>query len=228
MPARRLPLVIAPLAIALLLPSAALAGVVWDESIDGDLSNFAAGPTPVGTLSLGSNTLIATSGGSDIEYFSITIPDGAIWSELVLVSYDSLDDIGFIAIEPGPVFTPPPGGTDVSVFLGYDHFGPAFNDVGKNILKRPGNGNGAIGFDKTLPAGTYSLWVQNQGGTMDYTFDFVLTPAPAPAGVFALLAMPAWGARRRPDRLARSASEGFFTHLAPVTADRTTSPTPRS
>lgn len=193
MPARRL----LPLAIALLAAPHALAGVVWDEAVDGDLSNFAAGPTDVGTLALGSNTLTATSGGSDIEYFSITIPDGAIWSELVLAAYDGLDDIGFIAIESGSVFTPPPGGNDVSVFLGYDHFGPAFNDVGKNILKRLGNGNGAIGFDKTLPAGTYSLWVQNQSGSMDYTFDFVLTPAPAPATVFALLGAPAWCARRR-------------------------------
>ena len=53
--------------------SNASAGVIWNESTDGDLSDAAATPTVLGTLGLGSNTMSGTSTAGTEE--DLTIPN---------------------------------------------------------------------------------------------------------------------------------------------------------
>src|ERR1044071_326985 len=101
--------------------AAANAQVVWNESSNGDLSGDMANPTPV-TLALGSNLLIATSMAGDREYVRMTVPAGLFLAQLINDSWQSTDQIGFLAVQAGPTFTEPPTGTNVANLLGYSHF----------------------------------------------------------------------------------------------------------
>lgn len=159
--------------------------IFHNEAIQGDLSGNPAAPTAY-TLPLGVNTLIATSVRNDLEYVALTIPAGRTLSSLMLASYTSVDPIAFIAVQSGAVFTEPPTGTNVANLLGWAHFGPAFGQVGTDILDDIGAGGGAIGFTPPLPAGTYTFWIQQTGtNSTDYQLDFVVVPAPGVLGVSA-------------------------------------------
>ena len=186
--------VVAALTSALGLSASASADIVHDESINGDFSNDQNNPTQL-ALSLGINSILATSVQGDREYVTVTIPIGMELSELILVSYAGIDETAFIAVQSGPVITEPPTGTNPANLLGWAHFGPALGNVGLDILPEIAIGADAIGFTPPLPAGTYAFWIQQTGvNAATYQFDFVLVPAP---GVAALLAIGALGCTRR-------------------------------
>src|SRR5687767_4432107 len=95
-------------AFAATLAGPARADVIYNEMVQGDISDDRFAPTQL-TLSPGSNDLFGImSGGNkkgvDRDYFSITIPEGHVLAQLILGVYSSPDFAAFIAIQPGPVF----------------------------------------------------------------------------------------------------------------------------
>ena len=77
---------------------------------------------------------------SDIDYLTINVPTGDELSQIILESFTSTDQKGFIGIQSGTTFTQPPTGTDVTQLLGYTHFGPGAGNVGADILPSMGTG----------------------------------------------------------------------------------------
>ena len=180
--------------------SAVFAGQIWHEEIDGDLSGDYLDPTEV-YLQDGHNTM---SIHADVEYFTFTLADGQSLDAVVVDDWDSEDDLSFVAIASGTVFTSPRGAPDVTTMLGWDHFGVA--DEGNDILQNIGNGAGTIGFDGSLGAGSYTVWLQETGADWVITeLDFVVSsdiaevPEPTTVWMFGigLVGLLVLGARAR-------------------------------
>ena len=166
----------------------------YAESVDGDLSNNPDRPTKfeigTGTTSL-SGTVIGRddNGEKDPDYFTITIPEGGVLSELVVTSYEAAFDSGaFIAMVDGETFSVEDLGndTDAAALLGYALFGD--EEVDENLLPlmvigSRGGGEAPQGFDVPLPAGDYSIWVQQTGPETQYTLQFRLDLAGPEEGI---------------------------------------------
>jgi hypothetical protein len=177
-------------------PAAAMAAIVYDEGVDGDISGDRLAPTSR-SLSFGSNELTATSVSGDLEYITLSVPAGLQLDAVILDAYVSLDSTAFIAVQSGTTFTEPPTGTDVSNLLGWSHFGTGLGQVGTDILDDISVGAGAIGFVPPLSEGDYTYWIQQTGAnSATYTLDFVVTPEPSTLALLAL-GVPALLRRRR-------------------------------
>lgn len=182
--------------------SASARGIVWNESVNGDLSGDRFNPTNL-TLHAGSNTLIATSGNAtlpngDREYVHFTLPAGTSLVGLVNVSYVGTgDDTAFIAVQAGSTFTEPPTGTTVGNILGYHHFGPNEGTIGLDILPDMGNAFAAIGFTPPLTGSNYTFWIQQVGSPCTYEFNFQVVPTPGTAGLVAAAGVVLLRSRRR-------------------------------
>jgi hypothetical protein len=164
---------VAACACAALVP--AWAGTGWDESVSGDLSNNGLAPTPV-AVALGSNVVTGFTGdagaGIDRDYFSFTVPEGLTLTALTLLPVTSVSGgASFIAIQAGPQLTVTPTGGGVENLLGFAHYGTDL--IGLDLLPVM-----AVKFTGALPSGTYSVWVQELGGTVPYGFDFVISSVP--------------------------------------------------
>jgi hypothetical protein len=163
--------------------SLANAVVFHNESINGDLSGDRLNPAAY-SLTLGINSLIATSNTGDREYVKLTLPPATQLSQLVLSSYAGTDQIAFIGVQAGSTFTEPPTGTNVANLLGWSHFGPGVGNVGQNFLPSVGTGAGSMGFTPPLTGSTYTWWIQQTGASLvTYQLDFVVTPEPATIGI---------------------------------------------
>jgi len=180
------------IALGCVLAPATQAGVIWDESVNGDLSNDRLNPTGL-SLAIGSNTLNATSvGGTNIdrEYVKLGMPAGTQLSQLILTAYASADSLSFIGVQSGSTLTEPPTGTNPANLLGYAHFGPGSLGTGADYLPSIGTGFMSQGFTPPLPTGIYTFWIQQTSSTSPttYTWNFVVVPEP---GAIALLSMGA-------------------------------------
>ncbi|MEM7644361.1 MAG: esterase-like activity of phytase family protein, partial [Pseudomonadota bacterium] len=125
---------------------------------------------------------------TDIDVFTITVPDGAVLTQLILSGFASTDNLGFIAIQEGEALTTDFSAAepDVSGLIGLANFGvePFPNaDLGDDILPALASGGGLVPpedflpFDPEvgLPAGTYTIQVQQLGAaSVDYALDFVI------------------------------------------------------
>jgi MYXO-CTERM domain-containing protein len=166
---------------------------IWDEGVSGDLSNDPAAPTVL-ALGLGTNSITGTT-ASDTDFFTITVPDGASFARLLLTSFESTDDLAFLAIESGPVITDMGSAANL---LGWLH--PSATFVGTDILDDVASGEGALGFAAPLGPGTYTLWMQQTGPEpLAYGFDLVVVSVSEPpvAALFALGLVALALARRR-------------------------------
>ena len=139
-------------------------------------------PTAV-SLTSGSNDVIGSVVGnpSDIDYQTINVPTGDELSPIILESFTSTDQKGFIGIQQGTTFTEPATGTNVANLLGYTHFGPGAGNVGLDILPGMGQGRKAKDFTGPLASGSYTFWIQQLGALTNYDFNFVVRPVPEPA-----------------------------------------------
>jgi hypothetical protein len=160
----------------------ALAATAWAEAVDGDLSGSGLAPTPV-ALAVGANTIIGSMGSGDLDYFSFTVPSGALLTAVnVNVGTAVSGAQSFFAIQAGPqvTVTPTGGGTGPGSLLAFDHYDST--DIGTNLLAR------LLPNSPRLAAGTYAVWLNETGSSVPYSFDFVLTAVPEPAalGLFAL------------------------------------------
>lgn len=168
-----------------LLTTSAWGGVAWDEAVDGDLSGDRLNPTAV-SVGLGSNQLIGQTIRDERDYLTFEVPAGAQLTGLFLDEYLSEDFTAFIAIQAGSVLSEPPTGTNPANLLGYTHFGEGAGNVGTDILDDLGQGPGSQGFTPPLPAGAYTLWIQQTGTSLtDYAFDLQIEAVPEPS-TFAL------------------------------------------
>lgn len=173
------------LAAALLAATtAAQAATVWDEALQGDLSNNGLAPTAV-TMTVGHNHVIGNMGnpgsGVDRDYFSFTVPAGYELSGLwLLPATDVSGGASFLAIQSGPQVTVSTTGAGVEALYGFNHYGADL--IGQDILAT------IVGPQKApLPAGTWSVWIQETGGPVRYGLDFVITSAvPEPATALSL------------------------------------------
>ena len=171
--------------------------VLWNESVNGDLSNVPASPNTF-TLSSGVNAVIGSVGTGDTQdWLTLTVPIGFQLSSVVLASYQSTDVQGFTGFASGSTFAG--SSTTAGSYLGYAHFGtaagngslPIANLIGADILPIMANplaDPGSIGFTDPLHAGTYSFLIQQLGATTSYEFDYNVTATPEP-GVLALMGL---------------------------------------
>ncbi len=188
------------------LCASAQATTVWDEAVSGDLANLGATPTAV-SFGLGSNVIRGTTGRDaagvvDRDYFTFTVAAG--WQLETLTVLPGSTFLGgaaasFIGMQVGPVMTVDPDSGSATGLLGWWLYNE--NDIGNDILQQMGSSPGAVGYTGALPAGTYTVWVQETGtGVAAYGFDFAVTQVPEPATALLMLAGVAGlglGLRRR-------------------------------
>lgn len=142
--------------------------VTWNEATAGDLSNNGLAPTVL-PVALGSNQVLGSVGNSgqgiDRDYFTFTVPPGATLKSLRLLSNTSISGgSSFLALQAGPQVTVTTSGGGVENLLGFTHYG---NDqIGTDLLPLV-----VFSFNGSLPSGTYSVWVQETGGRVDYGLD---------------------------------------------------------
>ncbi|MDB9527174.1 pre-peptidase C-terminal domain-containing protein [Oscillatoria sp. CS-180] len=147
----------------------------YDEAVGGDISNDPSNPLTL-PLTEGTTRLTASTGDSDQEYVTVTVPEGFELSSLVLEAY-SPNDVGFIGVQQGSTFTEPLDDSAIREnILGYTLFGNS-RQIGTDILDEIGNGLNAQGFDGPLPSGTYTFALQQLGAESDYTLAFNVTEA---------------------------------------------------
>jgi hypothetical protein len=187
--------------VVLAFASHGVAAVVWDESVNGDVSNDPSAPTQM-NLSVGTNSFVASMPGSDLDFFSVHVPTGSVLSAIYNPVYDSIDQVSFIAIGPG---TSIPNGVltdDPTGLLGYTHFGPGAFDPGEDLLVDMSVLQfGVPGFTRPLPAGSYSFWVQQQSSVDEnYQLDLVVDAVPEPASAVLLFVGCVCGLRWRAKR----------------------------
>ncbi|MEB3280101.1 MAG: pre-peptidase C-terminal domain-containing protein [Lyngbya sp.] len=160
-------------------------GTGYDEAVSGDISGDPNNPLEL-PLTEGTTTLSATTEGGDQEYVTVTVPDGFQLDSLILESFSTPGDPGFIGVQSGTTFTEPLDiSADVGNFLGYLTFG---SEVGTDILDNMGSASGAIGFEGPLPSGDYTFALQQLTPSgSDYTLAFNVSEAeiepPPPSGL---------------------------------------------
>lgn len=178
--------------------SSAHAATLYSESANGDISGNRTSPTSR-TLSLGSNDVFATTQSGDQEYLTVVVPNNMALRNLFLRADQaaSFDQTAFIAIANGSTFPfDPATAFSATGSLGWAHFSPFM--VGQdlfNTMRVPNSGSS--GFGTQLPAGTYSLAIQQLGTAVTYQLDFTTVAVPEPAALGLLAAAAVLSIRRR-------------------------------
>lgn len=174
------------------LVTMAPASTIWNEGINGDLSDNQAAPNAF-NLASGTNSIIGTvGGGNSQDWVALTVPAGLELSSLVLAGYQSADSQGFTGVQAGASFVGSP--FSATSYLGYAHYGtaatngalPPTNLIGADLLPLMGNTTlaaGAAGFSGPLPSGTYTFLTQQLGGLTNYQFDYNLVAVPEPSSL---------------------------------------------
>jgi len=140
--------------------------VVYNETNDGDFSNDNLAPTVV-NFTAGDNRIISDQISGNTDYFTFVIPAGYQLTQINLDSFD-VPDPGFIGIANGTSIA----GQTAADLLGGLVYGQS--NVGTNILPEMGTLPGATGFTGTLPAGEYTIWLNQTGGASAATLNFVV------------------------------------------------------
>jgi hypothetical protein len=171
----------------LALAATTQAATVWDEAINGDLSDDHANPSSV-VLSSGTNSVYCTfsnagSPDADYDYLHIHVPAGRKLTGLVLASFVSDDSIAFIGVQAGSImtFSTEEAFDHADDMLGYSHFGPGEGNtvVGADILPFmgtfPAEQGGSSAFTPPLPSGDYTFWLQQIGGFTTVQLNYIVS-----------------------------------------------------
>jgi len=140
--------------------------IVYDESVDGDLSNSNSTPTTI-EFTPGDNIVISNQMSGNADYFTVVIPDGYQLAEINLDSYIA-PDRAFIGIAEGTSFS----GSSAADLLGGLVYGDT--NINTNILPLIGTLDGATGFTDVLSSGEYTVWLNQAGETSEATLNFVV------------------------------------------------------
>src|SRR5262249_26452725 len=159
-----------------------------NEATVGDFSTDGLHPTSL-DFQPGSNQIFGTTGRPttviDRDYITFTVPVGFVWSAVIeLPGTQSGGSLSFFGVQAGPQVTVDPTAFSAAGLLGWTHYDPSL--VNTTLLPAIGTGGlGSDGFTPPLPAGTYSLWIQDfNSGTVSYGFDIQITvPEPSSAAL---------------------------------------------
>jgi hypothetical protein len=182
--------------------SAAASGqVLWSEIVSGDASNDPLAPSNAGSVVLGSNvfsgTMASDSVGDTRDFITFTVPAGMAITQMTLITF-SPDNTAWAHFDDGPTSVIPSPANAATLLAGAHVAGsvpdgtdlfPNFQTGAPGLLAGPGF-NGSIG------PGTYTFLIQQTSSiNQDYSFDFVVVPAPgfAAVGTIGML----FAARRR-------------------------------
>ena len=177
--------------------------VAWDETISGDIASNRLDPTRVGLVA-GVNLIRGALGPTavpdvhDLDYITVTVPEGHRLEALVLREAFVGGSASFLAVQGGPIVLMPADDYSGSTpLLGWTHFGSA--DVGLDLLPAMGAAPfAADGFTGPLPAGQYAFWIMELRTDEPYTYTFGLNvvAVPAPAAWLAAAIAGVRGRRR--------------------------------
>ena len=186
--------------LALLIVASASAEVVYDEAIDGELSDLGFAPTSI-QFGEGSNDVIFVTDqdGDDRDFFTFTIEAGYELSGLVVNDFDTDNEfnLAFISINGGSTLPFDPDAPDTEQLLGYTLFDE--RDIGSDIFLEMGEAFATIGFDGPLGPGDYTIWAQETSPAVDtWNLGFIVNQVPTP-GVLTLLGAAGLAGRRRRD-----------------------------
>ncbi len=169
----------------------------WNEAVDGDLSDSGLAPSSL-LLGAGSNPVRGAFGAPDRDYLRVLVPDGFQLSALRYGAGNVLGGVrSFIGVQSGAQMTVLPDTESAAGLLGWTHYQEVA--VGTDLLPAIGQGFGATGFVGTLPAGSYTFWIQDTSAEpqLAFSFDLVLSAVPEPGSGCLMLGGAAWWLRRR-------------------------------
>lgn len=143
------------------------------ESTDGDLSDQFDAPTGPFELVAGDNQLTSDQQEDDVDYITITIPEGLGLDELVLEGYtaEGTANQAFLGMQAGSAFTTDAMSTTASDLLGGITYGS--QDLDTNLLVDMMDIG--EGYDLPLPAGDYTFWLNQTGDNSEATLNFKLS-----------------------------------------------------
>lgn len=176
------------------LTSGAQAATAWNEAVSDDLAYAGTAPTAV-SFGPGANEVSGTTGRDaagtvDRDHFTFTIAPGWQLETLTVLAGSTFlggASASFIGMQSGPVMMVDPVSNSAAGLLGWWLYNE--NDIGNDILQQMGASPGALGYAGALPAGTYTVWVQETAsGLARYGFDFAVTQVPEPASLLLMLA----------------------------------------
>ncbi len=175
---------------------------IYDENVNGDMSDDREAPTDLGTLALGSNIVslaAADSNGDEVnfaadrDYFTIVVPEGTVLNAINLLEYEAGggdNNLAFLALSDSDTINVDPDAATSSQsepvdsnLIGGALIGDAqqgtdiLDDLGAGIVAGPG-------FSGALPSGTYTFWLNQNLDISRLKLDIVLTDAPDAAPVF--------------------------------------------
>ena len=169
-----------------------------DPVVVGDFSDDRLSPTNIGTMQLGENILFATQqgdsapGGRDRDYITFEVPEGTVLSALFLDGYTTTEVTrqAFMGLQEGSAITVDPETGQPDAGQGNLLAGLVYGDGNINNDLLPDLATGVsgddrqpepyTGFDGVLPAGTYTLWLNQGGESTSVTLRAVIETAPPP------------------------------------------------
>ena len=176
--------------------------IIFDEAVDGDLSDLGTAPTPV-TLLLGLNTIVGSFGdanvgggsgatdGSDADYFTFTLSPSQIVTA-ISTTREGPDGPSFLGQANASTITGVSGSSQGNLDAGslFDN-GPLVNDA-------VGGGLGIPAVNIPLSPGPQTFLLQETArGAFDYSITFTVSTIPEPSNATLMGGLALCGFLRR-------------------------------